>query len=147
MTATAESPVSPDRAGRAECLSPHRGVIGPEPDGSGTARQPVEGSAQARLEAALLSISLPATRFAARIMKLIAACRQQNAVFANLRDLCGICVQVAARKRMGVNDQAFEDVPLRHHVLGHANTGAVPVVHRGAVLQGEVCDRRAELFW
>ena len=50
----------------------------------------------------------------------------------DLGDLCGIGVEMAARKGIGVDDETLEDAAIRHHVLYNADPVSVTVIDGGS---------------
>ena len=64
-----------------------------------------------------------------------------------LGDLLNVGEQVAAGQWPGVDDHALEDVELhiRLNAIDHPDALAIAVVDRGALLEADVGDRRAEL--
>ena len=78
-------------------------------------------------------------------MKLLLTHRQKDPALADLGDMGGVGIQMAAGKRVGMNDQAVEDAAVRHNVLDNADAAPVTVVNRSAVFHAKIGDRIAEL--
>ena len=73
---------------------------------------------------------------------------QQHGPLPQFGDLVGVGEQLAAGKRAGVKDQAVEDVQVLvgQHVLDDADALPMPVVDRGADLEYEIRDRKAQII-
>ena len=70
--------------------------------------------------------------------------RQENPALVDLADLLGVRVQVVAGKRTGMDDEAFEDAGLAHHVLDDANSVSVAVIDGRSIVDRDVGDRGPE---